>query len=189
MDCSTPGLSVPHHLSEFAQVHIHWIGDAIRPGVPRKPTAKGKFSHPLRRSRKIRTDTPKPPLSNKCSASLKAVGMPMKREWKIKSPNSTLARVTSLQAINIGEYPEEKESPKAVGGYAHWHQSPEWTVFKCLKNYEVRPSLGSDIPAPWPASWAHHQLKGTCTPTNQQHCFLPVAETRSLQNPQWETKP
>ena len=23
MDCSTPGLPVPHHLSEFAQVHVH----------------------------------------------------------------------------------------------------------------------------------------------------------------------
>ena len=27
MDCSTPGLLVPHHLLEFAQVHVHWIGD------------------------------------------------------------------------------------------------------------------------------------------------------------------
>ena len=24
MDCSTPGLPVPHHLLEFAQVHVHW---------------------------------------------------------------------------------------------------------------------------------------------------------------------
>ena len=29
MDCSMPGLPVPHHLPEFAQVHVHWIGDAI----------------------------------------------------------------------------------------------------------------------------------------------------------------
>ena len=27
MDCSTPGLSVPHHLLQFAQVHVHWISD------------------------------------------------------------------------------------------------------------------------------------------------------------------
>ena len=27
-DCSKPCLSVPHHLREFAQVHVHWIGDA-----------------------------------------------------------------------------------------------------------------------------------------------------------------
>ena len=25
MDCSTPGLPVPHHLPEFTQVHVHWI--------------------------------------------------------------------------------------------------------------------------------------------------------------------
>ena len=29
MDCSTPGLSVPHHLPKFAQVHVHCISDAI----------------------------------------------------------------------------------------------------------------------------------------------------------------
>ena len=34
MDCSTPGLSVPHHLPVFAQVHVHWVGDAIKPSHP-----------------------------------------------------------------------------------------------------------------------------------------------------------
>ena len=29
MDGSTPGLPVPHHLPEFAQVYIHWISGAI----------------------------------------------------------------------------------------------------------------------------------------------------------------
>ena len=27
--CSTPGLPVPHHLPEFAHVHLHCTGDAI----------------------------------------------------------------------------------------------------------------------------------------------------------------
>ena len=27
MDCSTPGLLVPHYLPGFAQVHVHWISD------------------------------------------------------------------------------------------------------------------------------------------------------------------
>ena len=31
MDCSAPGLPVPHHLLEFAHVHVHCIGDAIEP--------------------------------------------------------------------------------------------------------------------------------------------------------------
>ena len=30
MDCNMPGLPVPHHLLEFAQVHIHYIGLIIR---------------------------------------------------------------------------------------------------------------------------------------------------------------
>jgi len=34
MDCSTPGLLVYHHLPEFAQVHVHWIGDVIQPSHP-----------------------------------------------------------------------------------------------------------------------------------------------------------
>ena len=29
MDGGTPGLSVPHHLLKFAQVHVYGIGDAI----------------------------------------------------------------------------------------------------------------------------------------------------------------
>ena len=31
MDCSTPGFPVLHYLPEFAQTHVHWVGDAIQP--------------------------------------------------------------------------------------------------------------------------------------------------------------
>ena len=31
MDCSTPGLPIPHYLPEFAQVHVYGVGDAIQP--------------------------------------------------------------------------------------------------------------------------------------------------------------
>ena len=34
MDCSTPGFPVFHYLPEFAQPHVHWIGDAIQPSHP-----------------------------------------------------------------------------------------------------------------------------------------------------------
>ena len=39
MGCSTPGLPVPYHLLEFAQVHVHWISDptqsyALPPSSP-----------------------------------------------------------------------------------------------------------------------------------------------------------
>ena len=30
----TPGLPVPHDLLEFAQVHVHWIGNAIQLSNP-----------------------------------------------------------------------------------------------------------------------------------------------------------
>ena len=39
MDCSTPGLPVPLSLLEFAQVHVHCIGDAIQPSHPLKPSS------------------------------------------------------------------------------------------------------------------------------------------------------
>ena len=33
MDCNTPGLPVPHHLPEIAQVHVCWIGNTIQPSL------------------------------------------------------------------------------------------------------------------------------------------------------------
>ena len=34
VDCSTPGLPVLHCLPEFAQIHVHWVSDAISPSHP-----------------------------------------------------------------------------------------------------------------------------------------------------------
>ena len=33
MDCSTPGLPVPHYIPEFVQVHVHCIGDASQSSI------------------------------------------------------------------------------------------------------------------------------------------------------------
>ena len=33
-ECSTLGFPVPHHLLEFAQTHVHWVGDAIQSSHP-----------------------------------------------------------------------------------------------------------------------------------------------------------
>ena len=33
-DCRTPGFPVHHQLLEFAQTHVHWVGDAIQPSHP-----------------------------------------------------------------------------------------------------------------------------------------------------------
>ena len=37
MDGSTPGFPVLHYLPEFAQIHVHWIGDALQPSPPLPP--------------------------------------------------------------------------------------------------------------------------------------------------------
>ena len=48
MDSSTPGFSVPHHLPECAQVHVHGVGDAIQssyPLLPSSPSALNLAQH------------------------------------------------------------------------------------------------------------------------------------------------
>ena len=34
MDCSTPGFPVLYYLSEFVQIHVSWVGDAVQPSYP-----------------------------------------------------------------------------------------------------------------------------------------------------------
>ena len=43
VDCSTPGLPLPHHLLEFAQVHVHGISDAIQLSHPPPPSSPFAF--------------------------------------------------------------------------------------------------------------------------------------------------
>ena len=44
VDCSTPGFLVPHHLPEFAQVHVLWISNAIQPSHPLSPPSPHALS-------------------------------------------------------------------------------------------------------------------------------------------------
>ena len=44
MDGSMSGLPIPHHLPEFAQVYVHWIGDAIQPSHPLSPSSAFSLS-------------------------------------------------------------------------------------------------------------------------------------------------
>ena len=37
MDCSMPGFPVIHYLPEFAQTHVHWVDDAIKPSHSLSP--------------------------------------------------------------------------------------------------------------------------------------------------------
>ena len=47
MDCSTPGFPVLHHLPEFAQTLVHWVGDAIPPSCPLSAAWKSQICSPL----------------------------------------------------------------------------------------------------------------------------------------------
>ena len=44
MDCSTPGLPVPHQLPEFTQTHVHRVGDAIQPSHPLSSPSPSTFN-------------------------------------------------------------------------------------------------------------------------------------------------
>ena len=44
VDCSTPGSSVLHCLSEFAQTHVLWVSDAIQPSHPLLSPSPPAFS-------------------------------------------------------------------------------------------------------------------------------------------------
>ena len=43
MDCRTPGFPVLHYLLEFAQTHVHWVGDAIQLSHPLSPPSPSIF--------------------------------------------------------------------------------------------------------------------------------------------------
>ena len=44
MNCSTPGFPLLHYFLEFAQTHIHWVGDATQPSHPLSPPSPPAFS-------------------------------------------------------------------------------------------------------------------------------------------------
>ena len=44
MDCSMPGLPVHHHLLEFIQIHVHWVGDAIQSSHPVSSSSSPAFN-------------------------------------------------------------------------------------------------------------------------------------------------
>ena len=46
MDCSTSGLPVHHHIPEFAQIHVHRVGDVIQPSHPLMPSSPSALIFP-----------------------------------------------------------------------------------------------------------------------------------------------
>ena len=44
MEWSRPSLPVHHQLSEFTQIHVHWVGDAIQPSHPLSFTSPRIFN-------------------------------------------------------------------------------------------------------------------------------------------------
>ena len=64
MDCSTPGFTVHHQLSEFTQTHVHQAGDAIQPSHPLSSPIPPTFNLSPELSRKNPMIEPFQPLIN-----------------------------------------------------------------------------------------------------------------------------
>ena len=47
MDCSRPGLPVPHHLPKFAHTHDYCISDAMQPSHPLMPSPPSALNLPI----------------------------------------------------------------------------------------------------------------------------------------------
>ena len=48
MDCSIPGFQALHYIPEFAQIHVHWVNDAIQTShvlLPPSPPALNLSQH------------------------------------------------------------------------------------------------------------------------------------------------
>ena len=48
MDCSTPGFRLHHQLPELAQIHVHWVSDAIQPSHPLLSPSLSAFNLSIR---------------------------------------------------------------------------------------------------------------------------------------------
>ena len=44
MDYSTPRFPILHYLLEFAQTHVHWVSDALKPSHPLSPPSPPAFN-------------------------------------------------------------------------------------------------------------------------------------------------
>ena len=76
MDCSMPAFPVLYYLPEFAQTHVHWVGDAIQ------------LSHSL-----------SPPFSS-CPQSLPALGS-FPKSWLFTSGGQSIGTSASVLPMNI----------------------------------------------------------------------------------------
>ena len=80
MDCSTPGFPVHHQLPEFAQTHVHSVGDAIQP------------SHPL--------SSPSPPTFNLSHHQ----GLPISQFFVSGGQRIGISALASLLPMNIQDW-------------------------------------------------------------------------------------
>ena len=67
MDCSTPGSCILYCPPEFAQSHVHWVGEAVQPSHPLSSPSPPALSFPASGSL---------PVSRLCASGGQSIGAP-----------------------------------------------------------------------------------------------------------------
>ena len=77
MDCSVPGFPVHHQLLELAQIHVHWVSDAIQPSHPLMPPSPPSCLQSFPASRSFPMSQPLPSDGQNIGASTSTSVLPM----------------------------------------------------------------------------------------------------------------
>ena len=111
MDCSTPGFSVLHCLRELAQIHVHWVGDAMQP------------SHPL--------SFPSPPAFNLSQHQ----GL---FQWVGSLMTRSNLRLREFKSLDQSNYPNYEVTILLFKHKSVWFQYPGSFIYTISSLYEVR---------------------------------------------------
>ena len=128
MDCSTPDFPVLHHLPEFAQTHVHQVGDAIQSFHPLLSLSPPAFS-----LSSIRVFSNEPVLCIRwpvigASASV----LPMNIQGLLPL---TLTGLISLQSNGLSSLPQHHNSKASMLRHSAFFMVQLTSIHDCWKNH------------------------------------------------------
>ena len=128
MDCSTPDFPVLHHLPEFAQTHVHQVGDAIQSFHPLLSLSPPAFS-----LSSIRVFSNEPVLCIRwpvigASASV----LPMNIQGLLPL---TLTGLISLQSNGLSSLPQHHNSKASILRHSAFFMVQLTSIHDCWKNH------------------------------------------------------
>ena len=129
MECSTPGFPVLHRLTELAQTHVHWAGDAIQtshplsfPSPPAAAAAKSLQSCPTLCDPTDGSPPGSPVPGILQARTLEWVAISFSNAWKWKVKVKSLSRIRFLPA----PWTAAHQAPPSMGfsRQEYWSEVP-----------------------------------------------------------------